>query len=83
LRVLARALLETAAFIELSGEDVLELDAAVKTLESIADTLSKASPEERQALRSAAEELAAEYSLIPGFQDAAKFYAAVPKAFDL
>ena len=47
MRAVARALLETAAFLELSEDDVVDPDSAVKAMESIASALSKTTPEER------------------------------------
>ena len=47
---IAEALIDTAAFLELSGDDVVKPDAAVQALESIATSLADASPEEKKAL---------------------------------
>ena len=48
---LARALVEAAAFIELSDESVIELHAAVRALEDIATELRECSPAEVAILR--------------------------------
>jgi hypothetical protein len=50
MKALAEALVESAAFIELSGDDVIDPDSAVQALESIAHSLSAASEEEKNAL---------------------------------
>ena len=56
MRTLAKALIETAAFLEFSS-DSLNPDDAVRELEGIAHTLHAASPEEVAAIREALREL--------------------------
>jgi hypothetical protein len=56
MRTLANAILDLAAFLELSGDDVIDPDAAVNALESLASALKSASPEEVAAIRSAIRE---------------------------
>jgi hypothetical protein len=51
---LARALVNAAAFLELSGDDVVDPDSAVAAMEDIVAALAGASPEEVAALKSAA-----------------------------
>jgi hypothetical protein len=51
---LAKAVVDVLAFLELSGDDVIDPDSAVKAMESIAATLHDASEEERAALAEAA-----------------------------
>ena len=51
MNTLAKALIETAAFLELSGDAVLCPDDAVRALENIAHALHSASPEELLTLR--------------------------------
>lgn len=46
---LAKAVIEMARFLELSGEDVVSLDGSVTALETLATTLRSASPEEMAA----------------------------------
>ena len=60
MKTLAKALIQTAAFLELSGDDTVNPDDAVKALEDIAHTLQSASPEELAAVRDALRELTAE-----------------------
>ena len=50
MKSLAEALVESAAFIELSGDEVIDPDSAVQALESIAHSLGAASEEEKNAL---------------------------------
>jgi hypothetical protein len=54
MRQLAKAIVDTLAFLELSGDDVIDPDTAVKVMEMIAATLKEATPEEREALAAAA-----------------------------
>ncbi|MCE9589782.1 MAG: hypothetical protein K8S99_04590 [Planctomycetes bacterium] len=56
MRTLAKALIETAVFLEFSGSDSVDPDDAVRALESIAHTLHAASPEEVTAIREALKE---------------------------
>jgi hypothetical protein len=57
MKTLAKALIQAAAFLELSGEDVITLDGSVKVLEDIAAILQSASPEELSAIREALQEM--------------------------
>jgi hypothetical protein len=50
MKALARALINAAAFLELSGEQALDPGAAVQALEEIAYTLSHCTAEEKAAL---------------------------------
>lgn len=51
---LAKAIVEALAFLELSGEDMVDPEAAVRTMEVIAATLQGATQEERDAVVAAA-----------------------------
>jgi hypothetical protein len=57
MRTLAKALIETAAFLEFSSDDSVNPDDAVRELEGIAHTLHSASPEEVAAIRQALREM--------------------------
>lgn len=57
MRTLAKALVETAAFLEFSSDDTINPDDAVRELEGIAHTLHSASPEEVAAIREALREM--------------------------
>lgn len=59
MKTLAKALIQAAAFLELSGEDVVTLDGRVKALEDIAQVLRSAEPEEVHAIREALQEMTA------------------------
>ena len=54
---LAKALIETAAFLEFSTDDTINPDDAVRALEGIAHTLHSASPGEVAAIREALREM--------------------------
>lgn len=58
MNTLAKALLNLAAFLELSGDDVVDPDSAIAAMEDAAATLQDATPAERQALVAAAKSLA-------------------------
>ena len=57
---LARSVIKAAQFLEISGDDVVDPDSAVKSLESIAHELQGTGDTERFALREALDELAEE-----------------------
>jgi hypothetical protein len=59
MQILAKALIDTAAFLELSGEDVIHPDDAVRALESIGHTLHSATPAELSAISAALSDLIA------------------------
>ena len=56
MRTLANAIIDLAAFLELSGDDIVDPDAAVNAMESLAFALKSATPEEVGAIRSAIRE---------------------------
>jgi ankyrin repeat protein len=58
MKTLATCLLELAAFLELSDDSIVDPDAAVGAMESVAASLAEASDEEKSALREAARRLA-------------------------
>ena len=53
MKSLAKVVVDALAFLELSGEDVIDSDAAVAVMESFAAELRESSPEERAALAEA------------------------------
>ena len=57
MKALARIVIQVAMFIEMSDDDVLDLDSAVRTLEGIAQELGSTGQEERTVLREAIVEL--------------------------
>ena len=78
MKMLARALLETAAFLELSDDSIVNEDDAVRAMDAMAGELESASPQERAALREAARQLAKESS-----GPAKTFYATFMSAMGL
>jgi len=56
-RLLMQAIIDLAAFLELSGEDVLSQDAAVSQLEGLSFTLRNLKPEERKMFATYIEEV--------------------------
>jgi hypothetical protein len=74
MKTLAKALIQTAAFLELSRDDAVSPDDAVRALEDIAHTLQSASPEELAAVRDALQELAAEERAGFARADVLRFY---------
>ena len=74
MNILAKALIQTAAFLELSGDDAVNPDDAVRALEDIAHTLQSASPDELAAVRDALQELATEERAGFARADVLKFY---------
>jgi len=65
MRALARSVIFSAQFLELSDETTVDSDDAVRALESIADELSRSTADEREALGAALEELIDETALLP------------------
>ena len=57
---IVRALLSTAAFLELSGDEVVDTDAAVQALEQLSGYLQRAGEAEREVIARIAKEWAAE-----------------------
>ena len=74
MKALAKALIETTVFLELSSEDALCSDDAVRTLESVADILRSASPEELAAIRATLRELIAAERVGPARSDVLHAY---------
>ena len=75
MRNVARALLYTAAFLELSDEETIQLDASAQALEQIAASLNAATPEESALLKSVAAQLAQESRAAgPAFAHTITFY---------
>lgn len=75
MKSVARALLTTAAFLELADEETIQLDAAAEALERIATDLQAVTPAEFELLASVAAELAQEARAGgPAFVHAAPFF---------
>ena len=66
MKALARSVIETALFLELSGDDVVDPDSAVRALEGIAQELAGTGDAERLALREVLDELIGREQAGPG-----------------
>jgi hypothetical protein len=84
---LARSVIEAARFLELSSDDLIDPDAAVKILESIALELVRSDDAERTALREALDELIGEELAgregCPSRQEVVDFYESFMENFGL
>ena len=69
MKSLAKAVVEAAAFLELSGDEVVNPDSAVQALESISDWLRGATVQEKQAVLHYCREQASQLKTDPGAQD--------------
>jgi hypothetical protein len=74
MKTLAKAMIGAAAFLELSSDDSVNPDDAVRALEDIAATLQAASTDEVIAIRGALQELIAEERASFARADALRFY---------
>lgn len=74
MKTIANALIQSAAFLELCGEDVVSLDDSVRAMEEIGHILKSASPEELAVLRQSLDEMAAEERAGRGRRDVLMFY---------
>jgi hypothetical protein len=83
MQTLAKALIDAAAFLELSGDDVIHPDAAVRALESIGATLQSASPSELSAVRAALSDLIAAERAGLARADRLQFYEQFFEGFGL
>ena len=82
---LCRAIIESACFLELSPDDIVDPDSAVKTLEDIAWALQAATKEEKGAFRNACVEEAVrlEKETAPGHAKTAAFIRSLPESFGI
>ena len=82
---LCRALIWSACFLELSGEDTVDPDSAMKALEEMAATLQSATVGEKQAFSSTCTEEANRLTIDAGseYAKAAEFIRGLPKAFGI
>jgi hypothetical protein len=74
MKTLAEAVLNLAAFLELSGDDVVDPDSAVAAMEDMAATLQRCTPEELNALRTVAKDLTEQDRPAHGRKEARQFY---------
>jgi hypothetical protein len=54
MKTLSKVIVDVAAFLELSGDEVIDPDSAIKTMEMIRSELKEATPEEKKAIAAAA-----------------------------
>lgn len=80
---LARALIDAVAFLELSDDDTVDPDSAVKAMESIAWNLNKCSRQDKQVLKEALAELVHEEKKSFKRQDCLQFYEGFMDSFHL
>ena len=84
---LARSVIEAARLLELSSDDLVDSDAAVRILESIALELNRIDDAERAALREALDELIGEELAgrddSPPRQEVIEFYESFMENFSL
>jgi len=85
MKSLAKALVESAAFLELSGDELIDPYSAVQALESISHSLQDASDEEKCALIDYCREQDSRLSDTRGSQDERRrdFYRGFGEAFGL
>jgi hypothetical protein len=85
MKSLAQAVVESAAFLELSDDDIVDPDAAVQAQEAIASSLSDAAEEEKNALLAYCRERAAEIptSGSPSDMKRRDFYLGFGEAFGI
>ncbi len=87
MKALARSVIEAALFLETSGDEVVDPDAAVRALEGIAHELASSSKAERLALREVLDELIRAEQSGPGGSapraDAIVFYRSFMENFGL
>ena len=84
---LARSVIEAARFFELTSDDLVDPDTAVKALEGIAHELGRIDDAERSALRDALDELIGEELAgrdgSPPRQEVVEFYESFMENFSL
>lgn len=78
---LCRAIIWSACFLELSPDDIVDPDSAVKALEDIANTLQSATDEEKEAFRQECSEEASRLEKAgPPWVKTAEFIRSLPEA---
>ncbi len=83
MRNLCRAIIWSACFLELSDDEVVDPDSAVKALEDMATTLQHATEEEKRVFAEVCAEEADELQGRPGYAGAAEFVRGLPAALSL
>lgn len=80
---LCRAIIWNACFLELSGDDVIDPDSAVKALEDIAAALQEATEEEKAAFIESCSDEAEQLRTASSQSKTADFIASLPSAIGL
>jgi hypothetical protein len=83
MKYLCRAIIWSACFLEMSDDDIVDPDSAVKALEDIASTLQQATEEEKQMFAAVCAEEAADLQNEPGYARTADFVRGLPAALGL
>jgi hypothetical protein len=74
MRAMARALITSLAFFELSDDDVVDPDAAVQVLEDVGGELANCTPEEKAALKAALAQMKASEQLNEARPEVIEFF---------
>jgi hypothetical protein len=77
---LCQAIIWSACFLELSTDDVVDPDSAVKALEDIASALQAATEEEKQAFRRECSEEASRLEKNPSYAKTAEVIRRLPES---
>ena len=80
---LCRAIIWSACFLEMSDDETVDPDSAVKAFEDIASALLNATDEEKQAFATACEEEASALQGNSSYNRSAKFIRELPATFGL
>ena len=82
MKSLCHAIIWSACFLELSPDDIVDPDSAVKALEDIATALRAATEDEKEAFRRACSEeaLRLEKDAGPGYAATAEFIRSLPES---
>lgn len=77
---LCRAIIWSACFLELSPDDIVDPDSAVKALEDIASSLQAATEDEKKAFRCECSEEASRLEKDPAYAKTAEFIRSLPES---
>jgi len=80
---LSKVIVDISAFLELSGDDVIDPDSAIKAMEMIGSELKKATPEEKESIAVAAKAAATSARSRGATEEEIEFYEGFMENFDL
>lgn len=83
MNTLSKIIVDIAAFLELSGDGIIDPDSAIKAMEMIGFILKGASPEEKEAVANAASAAASSARLSHASDDEIKFFEEFMVNFDI